>query len=342
MNRLFQHRSVTINGKTVGIVPGESVLTLAKRNRIFIPTLCYDPNLSVSGHCKVCFVEINGRLKPACTTKAEQGMVIETDSEKAKEARRKRVSAILRNHKGNCATCPQYEFCGLLELARSVGIEQPVFTLKEEPDEELIDQKLKINLNRCVRCGKCVRVCSEIRKVGALRHPVLSPEVDKIVFDKTCEMCGQCAVVCPTGAIIEIYREKPDKRVRSVCTYCGTGCGIFLDVKDERIIGVTTDDLDPVGRGNLCVKGRFGFPFIHHPDRLKTPLIRENGGFRETSWAEAFSRITRRFLEIKTQYGPEAIGGMGSSRATNEDNYLFQRMMRAALGTNNIDNCARL
>jgi len=342
VNRSFPSRSVTINGKRVGIIPGESVLHLANRNRIFIPTLCYDPRLSISGHCKVCFVEINGKLKPGCTTKAEHEMVIETDSEMAKEARRKRVSAILRTHKGNCATCPQYEFCGLLELARSVGIENPVFTLEEEPAEELIDQKLKINLNRCVRCGKCVKVCAEIRKVGALRHPVLSPEVDKIVFDRTCEMCGQCAVVCPTGAIIEIYREKPDRRVRSVCTYCGTGCSVFLDVKDERIVGVTTDDLDPVGRGNLCVKGRFGFPFIHHPDRLKTPLIRENETFREASWEEAISFITNRLLEIKTTYGAESIGGMGSARATNEDNYLFQRMMRAALGTNNIDNCARL
>lgn len=269
-------------------------------------------------------------------------MVIETDSEKAKEARRKRVSAILRNHKGNCATCPQYEFCGLLELARSVGIEQPVFTLEEEPDEELIDQKLKINLNRCVRCGKCVRVCSEIRKVGALRHPLLSPEVDKIVFDKTCEMCGQCAVVCPTGAIIETYREKPDRRVKSVCTYCGTGCGIYIDVKDNRITGITTDELDPVGRGNLCVKGRFGATFIHHPDRLKTPLIKSGSGFREASWDEAVSLIAGRFLEIREKYGPDAIGGFGSARATNEDNYMFQRMMRAGIGTNNIDNCARL
>jgi formate dehydrogenase (NADP+) alpha subunit len=342
VDRPFQYRSVTINGKRVGIIPGESVLHLASRNRIFIPTLCYDPRLSISGHCKVCFVEINGRLQPACTTKAEHEMIIETDSEKAKEARRKRVSAILRTHKGNCATCPQYEFCGLLELARSVGIENPVFTPDEEPEEELIDHKLKINLNRCVRCGKCVKVCAEIRKVGALRHPVLSPEVDKIVFEKTCEMCGQCAVVCPTGAIIEIYREKPDKRVKSVCTYCGTGCGIYIDVKDNKITGITTDELDPVGKGNLCVKGRFGAAFIHHPDRLKTPLIKTGGGFREATWDEAVSLITNRLLEIKAEYGAETIGGIGSARATNEDNYMFQRMLRAGIGTNNIDNCARL
>ncbi len=338
----FQSRLITINGKGVGFIPGESVLHVATRNRIFIPTLCYDPRLSISGHCKVCFVEINGRLKPACTTKVEHGMLIETDSEKAKEARRKRVSAILQTHKGNCATCRQYEFCGLLELARSVGIENPVFTSEEKPHEEVIDQKLKINLDRCIRCGKCVKVCTEIRKVGALRHPVLSPELDKIVFDRTCEMCGQCAVICPTGAIIEIHREKPDRRVKSVCPYCGTGCGIYIDVKDDKITGITTDELDPVGKGNLCVKGRFGVTFIHHPDRLKNPLIKSGGKFKEASWDEAISLITRRFLEIRGKYGPETIGGFGSARATNEDNYMFQRMMRAGIGTNNIDNCARL
>jgi predicted molibdopterin-dependent oxidoreductase YjgC len=342
MIRHFQNRAVTINGKTVGFIPGESVLQVATRNRIFVPTLCYDPRLTVSGHCKVCFVEIDGRLKPACTTKAENGMVIETDSEKAREARKKRVQVILRKHQGNCESCPQFEFCGLLELARSVGIEHPVIAPEEAPNEKVIGCKLKINLNRCILCGKCVRLCKEIRKVGALRHPLLSPEVDTIVFDEKCEMCGQCAVICPTGAIIEMYREKADKRVRSVCTYCGTGCSVYLDVKDDEVIGVTTDDLDPVGKGNLCVKGRFGYSFIHYPDRLKTPLVRENGGFREASWDEAYSLIAKKLLEIKSKDGPEAIGGIGSARGTNEDNYLFQRMMRAALGTNNIDNCARL
>jgi formate dehydrogenase alpha subunit len=338
----FQNRFITINGKRVGFISGESVLHVANRNRIFVPTLCYDPRLSISGHCKVCFVEINGKLKPACSTKAEHGMVIETDSEKAREARKKRVIAIMKNHKGDCATCPQYEFCGLLELARQVGIENPVFTSEEKLHEEVVDQKLKINLNRCILCGKCVRVCSEIRKVGAIHHPILSPDVDKIVFDKKCEMCGQCAVICPTGAIIEIYREKPDRRVKSVCPYCGTGCSIYIDVKDDKITGITTDELDPVGKGNLCVKGRFGITFIHHPDRLKVPLIKSGGKFKESSWAEAISFITRRLLEIRKKYGPETIGGFGSARATNEDNYMFQRMMRAGIGTNNIDNCARL
>jgi formate dehydrogenase (NADP+) alpha subunit len=338
----FQSRLITINGKITGFITGESVLHVANRNRIFIPTLCHDPRLSISGHCKVCFVEINGRLKPACTTKAEHGMVIETDSGKAKEARKKRVAAILRNHKGDCATCPQYEFCGLLELAKQVGIDNPVFTSEEKLHEEVVDQKLKINLNRCILCGKCVRVCAEIRNVGAIRHPVLSPEVDKITFDKKCEMCGQCAVICPTGAIIEIHREKPDRRVKSVCTYCGTGCSIYIDVKDDKITGITTDELDPVGKGNLCVKGRFGFTFIHHPDRLKSPLIKSGSTFKEASWDEAVSLIAERFTEIKEKYGPETIGGFGSARATNEDNYMFQRMMRAAIGTNNIDNCARL
>ncbi len=341
---LSRHRRKTlvINGHRTEILPGETVLQSANRNRIFIPTLCHDPRLSVSGRCMVCLVEINGKLRAACKTKAEDGMVVTTHSRKAEKARRKRVTAIIRQHKGNCATCPQYEFCGLLELADAVGLERPVFTSADESHKEIIQNKIKVNLDQCIGCGKCVRVCREIRRVGALRHPALSPDVDQITFSKECERCGQCAVICPTGAIVEIYRTRAERRVKSVCTYCATGCSIYLDVKDDKVIGVTSDDLDPVGRGNLCVKGRFGFSFIHHPDRLQTPLIKSGGGFQKASWEKALSLITARLLEIKHKYGPAAIGGIGSARATNEDNYMFQRMMRAALGTNHIDNCARL
>lgn len=335
-------RSIILNGKATDILPDETILQVALRNRIHIPTLCYDPRLSISGHCKVCLVEADGKLKASCMTKAEPGMVVETHSAKAVETRKKRVATILKQHKGNCATCRQYEFCGLLDLAVEVGLERPCFTSGEEPRLETIEDKIQINFDKCIRCGKCVRVCADIRKIGALRHPVLSPGVDKITFDKTCERCGQCAVICPTGAITEVYREKPDKRVKSVCTYCATGCSIYLDVKNNEVIGVTTDDLDAIGRGNLCVKGRFGFSFVHHPDRIKQPLIRKNGVLTEASWDEAIGLVAEKLTEIKARHGADAVGGIGSARAMNEENYLFQRMMRAAVGTNNIDNCARL
>ncbi len=335
-------RTIVLNGKTTGIIPGETVLQTANRNRIFIPTLCYDPLLTVSGHCKVCLVEIDGRLRAACETKAAPGMVVETDSVKSEKARKRRVTAIIRRHKGNCAECHQYEFCGLLALAEAVGLERPVFNSTEKPREEVFENKLRIDLDKCVRCLKCTRLCTEIRKVGALRHPAISPDIEGIIFDRKCERCGQCAVICPTGAIVEIHREKPDRRIKSVCPYCATGCSIYLDVKDNKVTGVTTDSLDLVGEGNLCVKGRFGYAFIHHPDRIRTPLIRSDTGFNEISWQDALSLIVKKLRAIKEEYGAQAIGGIGSARATNEDNYMFQRMMRAAIGTNNIDNCARL
>jgi formate dehydrogenase alpha subunit len=335
-------KTITLNGKEVEFFEDETLLQIALRNHIAVPTLCYDPRLSLSGHCKVCLVELDGKLVPACITKADEGMVVNTHSEKAKSARKKRVAAILKRHRGNCATCFQYEFCGLLELAHDVGLERPVFSNASVPNLEIIEDKIQIDIDKCIRCGKCVKVCDEIRRVGALRHPVLSSEVEKITFNEKCERCGQCAVMCPTGAIVEIYRGKAEKRVKSTCTYCATGCSVYFDIRDNKVMGVTTDDLDPVGRGNLCVKGRFGFSFIHHPDRILEPLIKKNGRFVESSWDEALTLVSNKLLEIKEKYGPEAIGGIGSARATNEDNYMFQRMMRGALGTNNLDNCARL
>jgi predicted molibdopterin-dependent oxidoreductase YjgC len=326
-------RAITLNGVRTEILPDETLLQVAARNGIQIPTLCYDPRLSISGHCKVCLVDVDGKLKASCMTRAEHGMVVLTHSDKVLDIRKKRVQTILKQHKGDCASCAQNEFCGLRELAVSVGLERPTFSSPEPAHVEMIEDKLQINFDKCIRCGKCVRVCADIRKVGALRHPVLSPGADKITFDKKCERCGQCAVICPTGAIVEVYRGRPDERVKSVCTYCATGCSIYLDVKNDEVIGVTTDELDPIGKGNLCVKGRFGFSFIHHPDRLTTPLLRMHGTFVTASWDEAIGVIAERLTDIKKRHNADAIGGIGSARATNEDNYLFQRMMRAAVGT---------
>ncbi len=338
-----EKHTLTLNGKRVKYMPGETLLQLAKRHHVSIPTLCYDSRLTVPGHCKVCLIQVDGKIKASCITKAEDGMVVETHSEKSLSARKKRVMGILKTHKGNCASCAQYDTCGLLALAEEVGLEKPVFTDTEAPRETIVENKVKINLDKCISCGKCVRVCADIRRVGALRHPYLSPDVETITFLRNCEMCGQCAAICPTGAIVEIYKGSFEHRVRSVCPYCATGCSIYLDVKDNKIAFVATDDLDPVGSGNLCVKGRFGFTFVNSPNRLTKPLIRNTDGvFKEASWHEALNEVYNRLKDIKEKYGPQFIGGIGSARGTNEDNYMFQRMMRGGVGTNNLDNCARL
>ncbi|MBE7445098.1 MAG: formate dehydrogenase subunit alpha [Planctomycetia bacterium] len=334
--------TITLNGASVEIHPDETILQVAYRNGIIIPILCYDPRLSCTGHCKVCLVEVDGKLKTSCVEKAREGMVVITHSTKAIEARKKRVQAVLKRHKGNCNTCHQFEFCGLLDLSESVGLGRPHFTNQEKQVTEVFQNKIQIDMDKCISCGKCVRVCHDVRKVGALRHPSLSPDVDTLIYSKNCEECGQCAVICPTGAIVEKYRHRSQRRLQTTCNFCATGCSFYLDVQDDKVVGVTTDDVDPVGRGNLCVKGRFGFEFIHHPDRLKVPLVRNSTGFTEVTWDEALSLIAKRFMEIKEKFGPQTIGGIGSARATNEENYMFQKLMRTALQTNNVDNCARL
>ncbi len=335
-------QTITLNGANVELHPDETILQVANRNGIFIPVLCYDSRLSCTGHCKVCLVEVDGKLKASCVEKAQEGMEVLTHSTRAAEARKKRVQAILKRHKGDCKSCPQFEFCGLLDLSESVGLGRPTFANQEKPTTEVFQNKIQIDMDKCISCGKCVRVCHDVRKVGALRHPILSPDVDTLTYSKNCEECGQCAVICPTGAIVEMYRHRSQRRLRTTCNFCATGCGFYLDVQDDKVVGVTTDDVDPVGRGNLCVKGRFGFGFVHHPDRIKSPLVRNGNGFTEVSWDEALSLVAQKFMEIKEKYGPQAIGGIGSARATNEENYIFQKLMRTALQTNNVDNCARL
>jgi predicted molibdopterin-dependent oxidoreductase YjgC len=207
--------------------------------------------------------------------------------------------------------------------------------------------------NKCVVCARCVRICHEVVMADTLKLEQNGWRTLPVTTDgkprslANCEFCGQCVSTCPTGALTERKsrgkgRAMEVKKVKTTCSYCGTGCNFFLHVKDGQVVRVTGDYDAPINKGNLCIKGRYGFDFIHSPERIKTPLIKENGKFREAGWDEALDLVANKFNALIKEHGPEMVGGFSSSRCTNEENYLLSKWVRCAVGSNNVDNCARV
>ncbi|MEP9411082.1 MAG: formate dehydrogenase subunit alpha [Candidatus Brocadia sp.] len=340
-----------IDGKQISVKKGTSIIEAAKMLGIKIPTLCYHPELTPTGLCRICVVEVEGEktLQASCMMPAKDGMIVNTSTDRVLKVRKRILQNIIKRHKGNCSTCRQFEFCQLRAMSRKLDLGEIWFNDDVDIPSTALEGPIVREMHKCIACGKCVRVCAEVQGVGVLEldHPIIkrykshSPLPDVGLH---CENCGQCALVCPTGAIVEKNRQPHQKRIRTVCNYCGTGCRYYADVdkKNDRIVCVTSDLEDPISNGQLCTKGRFGYEFIRHPDRLTKPLIRRNGVLVESSWEEAIQLVAARFEEIKENYGPDAIGGIGSARIMNEENYVFQKFMRAVIGTNNIDCCARV
>lgn len=349
--------TLKINGREIRTAKGNSILMAAREAGIDIPTLCYHPRLSISGACRACVVEVEGRpaLIASCAHPAEEGMVVHTQSERVLRARRLVVQMLLSSGDHNCLLCQANGYCELQKLAYDLGIEKIAFPVEppKYPKDDT-NSMIERDLNKCILCGRCVRACNEVQVNEVLdfgyrggRAKIITAR-DQNYADSDCVFCGECLSVCPTGALTEKqakFRGRPWelRKVRSTCPYCGTGCQMELNVKDNEVIKVTSDYRIPgPNQGSLCVKGRFGMDFIHHPDRLRTPLIKENGRFREASWDEALGLVAKRFMEIRDRYGPDSLAGLSSARCTNEENYLVQKFFRAAIGTNNIDHCARL
>jgi predicted molibdopterin-dependent oxidoreductase YjgC len=348
---------ITIDGRNITTEKGNTILEICQKNGIHVPTLCYHPRLRVVGKCSVCVVEVEGesRLTSACSTHVErEGMVVYTKSERVLEARRMVVELLLAGGDHNCLFCDGNAKCELQDLAYELRIEQTRFPIDQPAwDIDTSNPMIFRDLNKCILCGRCVRACNEVQvnKVidfGYRGHRAkIVTNGDKDYADSTCVFCGECVQVCPTGALVEHKarfggRPWDAKVVTSTCAYCGTGCSIDLHVVDGKVVKITGTEDGVVNKGSLCVKGRFGYDFIHHEDRLTTPLIKENGSFREASWDEALGMAATRLGEIKNTYGSDSIGGLSSACCTNEENYLMQKFMRAVMGTNNIDHCARL
>ena len=340
--------TLTIDGKKIVADSKKTVLEAATENGIYIPTMCYLKKLNPIGSCRVCLVDIEGADDPmtSCQLPVMEGMVVSTKSDRVIELRQLMVKLILVNHSVDCTVCERSGECRLQDITYEFGISRQ--DLKAEPIErqKRYDWKLiRYNPYLCVLCERCIMVCHEVQGVSAYKiknngFRSVIDTVDEKPLD--CDFCGQCIAVCPVGALssglVLQARSWELKKIRSVCSYCGVGCSINLDVKKGKVYRVTSDDNIGINNGNLCAIGRFGYQFIDTEDRIKTPLIRKGDKLMPASWDEALKLVGDKFKEIKNSHGGEAIAGIGSERASNEDNYLFQRFFRTVLGSHNIDN----
>jgi predicted molibdopterin-dependent oxidoreductase YjgC len=355
------HISITLNNIPCTGQRGQTILEVARANGIHIPTLCYHERLKPIGSCRLCLVEVQGSASPvaACTTPARSGMVVRTHTPRLEKLRRDTLLLLLMDHRLDCDTCELDGDCPLQNLARCYGITQAEIDQMgfcPVPRRSVTygaTPLITYHPDRCILCGRCVKACEEISEQGVLSfvgkgaEVTIAPSIQTGDFSSECLSCGECMAVCPVNALTEthVLEKIPAgarvKKVRTVCPYCGCGCEMDLRIFNDRIQGASSCR-GGVNDGSLCTKGRFGLEFIHSQERLTTPLIRENGTFREASWDEALNLTARRFHEIMRDHGPDALTGLSSARCTNEENYLFQKFFRTVLGTNNVDHCARL
>ena len=348
--------NLTINGKLIQAEKGSTIMEVALSNGIKIPHLCYKKGLSIAGSCRLCMVKIKDRpsWEAACTTEVVEGMKVITSGEEIDDARKLIVELILSEHEHNCLVCESNGQCELQDLAYELGIERIRFPISKsiEPTEDSSPVILK-DPNKCILCGRCVRACAEITVQRVLNFAdrgsgtFLISGLDQPLVDTDCVSCGACIQTCPTGALTEKLarfqgRSWEFRKVQTTCPYCGVGCQIELNIKNNRIVKVYGVEEGPENKGNLCVKGRFGLDYVNHKDRLTTPLIKHNGKFEEASWDEALNLVATKFKKLKDKYGNNVLAGLSSAKCTNEENYLFQKFIRICFGTNNVDHCARL
>lgn len=339
---------LTINGKGIITTEGKSVLQAGLDAGIYIPNLCADSSLLPYGGCRMCIAEIEGMrgLPTTCTVMAQEGMKVNTESEAVQKARKDTCELILSNHPLDCLSCPKNGSCELQKVAAYVGItERTLPQISKKVPVDASNPFFSIDRNYCILCAKCVRTCDEITGINAIEivnrgfESRISTFADKPLMESNCRSCGECMARCPVAAIKPKEYTPFTESVKSICPYCGVGCGIELNIKNGVIVSVSADKENPSNNGRLCVKGRFGIKdFVHHKDRLKTPLIRKNGKFTEASWNEALKLIASKLKE----YEGSELGVFSSAKCTNEENYIIQKFARSVLKTNNIDHCARL
>ncbi len=341
---------INIDGIDISVNKSFTILEAAIENGIYIPNLCHHPDLMPSGNCRMCMVEIEGRRGQiiACKTQVEDGMIIRTESQEISLIRQTTLELIHVNHTQDCTNCSKNNSCQLQEVTAYVGVDENrlkrLRPTKPQMEKDESNPFFSLDHNKCIMCGICIRTCDEVQGVSALDYGYRGFDTkvityrDKPIKESVCESCGECVVRCPVGALYVKDSNIPTREVKSVCVYCGVGCNIYLGVRNNRIVSSRGDRESIVNKGRLCVKGRFGYGFVNHSDRLTVPLIKKNGEFVESSWDEALDLIASKFKNAKG----EKFAALSSAKITNEDNYVIQKFTRAVMGTNNIDHCARL
>ncbi len=354
-------KSVFIDNVEFPIDDSTSILEFSNRalGDKIIPTLCDDDNLRPYGACRVCSVEVQynedgpKRTVASCHTPVSPGMKIYTNSDSVKTLRRNIVELVLSDHPPECLTCEVNGNCELQDVAASVGVRQIRYAKGAnhlDREKDLSHTYMRMDLSKCINCSRCVRACDEVQgqftltMTGRGFESRITTDNDMLFGDSSCVSCGACAQTCPTSAISDVFQSKSveaDKKVRTICSYCGVGCNLEVAVKNDEVLSIRAPQ-DAINAGHTCLKGRYAFKFYNHEDRLSSPLIRKNGELVPCSWDEAFDFIKDKLESIKTEHGPDAIAGISSARCTNEENFLFQKMIRQLVGTNNIDCCARV
>ena len=376
--------NITIDGQCIQTEPGKTILQVARENGVDIPTLCYHKDLSPTGNCRMCVVEVKGGrfLQAACVTPVWEGMEINTLSEKVMEDRKLTLELMLANHPMDCLTCDVAGECELQDLAYDYRVEVPAWGAKGTRYQVNSDPNpfIRVDFNKCILCRRCVLACAEIQMrdvwgvAGRGFEEKIVAGANTTMLEARCESCGQCVAYCPTGALSNKMnygagRAHQVKKVTTTCSYCGVGCQFDLLVKNNKVIGVSSNPTAPVNGMSLCVKGRYGYDYIHHPDRLMKPRVRRyllEGKSKddiresivdqrlsnnklsspwdwvETDWETALRITADKFRATRDTFGADKLGFLTSAKCLNEENYLMNKLARQVIGTNNIDHCARL
>ena len=346
--------NITLNDKKLSVEDDKTILQICAEQGINIPTFCHDDRLKAEGSCRICIVELAGSkdLAISCSLAAKNGMNIQTHSPKVMKMRKRLLELMMSNHDENCLTCEKSGKCLLQNYCYEYGVDVTKYRgKKREPGYMASNKFFYLNQGKCILCRKCARVCEQLQgnRVLSTANKGFNTEINtpfEIDMEEgNCVSCGNCVSNCPVGALMpkteDRFRYWDVKRTATICQYCGVGCRMNLLTKGEKVVGVEPINVG-VNEGLLCVKGKFGYHFVNHSDRLTDPLIKKDGKFVKASWEEAYALIAKRFGEIKAAHGPDSIGVVASAKITVEENFLAQKFARTVIGTNNIDHCARL